>query len=702
VEWTNFISFTAACAATLAAFGVLFRHRGSAAGNLFATGMVLFAAEAILQFITSRQDDFESLRRWQELQYVPFSLIPATWVAFSMAFSRGDYRRHLKHRRKLLVLLVLAPTLTLVATGGQLLRFKIDEAEIFLGTGAQILELFLVGGAILVLKNLEQTFRSSVGTQRWKIKLVVLGIGGLFLVRIYTSCQLIIDGTPNGTLGELNSGMLIIACVLVGISVRRTKDFSIDLYPSHAALQRSVIVVIIGVYLVVIGVLSKLATFLGSETNFQLRALVILIGLVGLALLLMSDRLRERSHAWITRYFQRPHYNYQHVWTSFKRDITGNSSPNELCQSIATWISKTINALSVTVWLVDESKKNLLLAGSTLDPEQKLPETDPEDAANWTVVVQSAIHLEHTVNLCNSGGNPISSLLGLQPQMFPNGGDRFAVPLKTGGGNMGVIIVGDRIDGVPLNSEDEELLATVAEQASLELQSLRMADELMKSREMEAFQNMSTFFVHDLKNTASSLSLMLQNLPKHFDNPDFREDALRSIQKSVDRINEMIQSLSALRRKLVVDPVQVDLSKTVLEMADSLEKARNLRIKKNLGTTGPVNIDIEHMNRVLTNLIVNADEASANGDEIHLRTGTKDSLAFFEVADHGEGMSADFIAKKLFKPFQTTKKSGTGIGLYHSKMIVDAHRGRVEVQSEPGVGTTFRILLPLLHTVDEA
>jgi len=75
-------------------------------------------------------------------------------------------------------------------------------------------------------------------------------------------------------------------------------------------------------------------------------------------------------------------------------------------------------------------------------------------------------------------------------------------------------------------------------------------------------------------------------------------------------------------------------------------------------------------------------------------TSRENGWVLLVVADNGSGMTADFVANSLFKPFQTTKKNGLGIGLFQSKTIVEAHGGRIEVESAPGQGTTFRVLLP--------
>ena len=106
-------------------------------------------------------------------------------------------------------------------------------------------------------------------------------------------------------------------------------------------------------------------------------------------------------------------------------------------------------------------------------------------------------------------------------------------------------------------------------------------------------------------------------------------------------------------------------------------------------------LDPAQIQKVLTNLVLNAREALGPGGIIRVETSQGNGWVVLSVSDNGCGMSADFIQRSLFRPFQTTKKKGIGIGMFHSKMIVEAHRGRIEVESEPGKGTAFRILLPV-------
>src|SRR5438132_12301585 len=99
-----------------------------------------------------------------------------------------------------------------------------------------------------------------------------------------------------------------------------------------------------------------------------------------------------------------------------------------------------------------------------------------------------------------------------------------------------------------------DLLKCIGDQVCVSLLNLRLTKKIMLGKELEAFQTMSAFFIHDLKNTASTLSLMLQNLPIQFDDPAFRKDALGSIVATVHRTNDLLSSLSACRHELPLKP----------------------------------------------------------------------------------------------------------------------------------------------------
>jgi signal transduction histidine kinase len=122
------------------------------------------------------------------------------------------------------------------------------------------------------------------------------------------------------------------------------------------------------------------------------------------------------------------------------------------------------------------------------------------------------------------------------------------------------MLLGDRVGGALFSLQDYDLLKCVGDQIAASLLNSQLSQKLLQAKELEAFQTMSAFFVHDLKNTASTLNLMLKNLPVHFDNPAFREDALRGIAKSGQHINNLIGRLSVLRHDLQIHPELSDLN----------------------------------------------------------------------------------------------------------------------------------------------
>ncbi len=238
-------------------------------------------------------------------------------------------------------------------------------------------------------------------------------------------------------------------------------------------------------------------------------------------------------------------------------------------------------------------------------------------------------------------------------------------------------------------------LTAANDQAAANLLTLRLAERLQQAKEMEAFQVMSAFFTHDLKNLASRLSLLTQNLPIHFQNPEFRNDALRTISQSLGKIDGMCNRLSMLSQKLELHSSEIDLNELVKSLLSGLDGLLKANPIVDFQPIPRLLLDPEQIQKVLTNLLLNANDAIQEGGRIQVSTEQRGVFAVISIVDDGCGMSQEFIDLRLFRPFQTTKKQGMGIGLFHSKKIIEAHRGRIEVESGEGRGSTFRVLLPL-------
>ena len=402
----------------------------------------------------------------------------------------------------------------------------------------------------------------------------------------------------------------------------------------------------------------------------------------------------RRFDRFVSRHFKRPQHDFRKVWLLFTQRMSGILDRDMVSSIAAKLISETFNVLSVTIWRVDERKERLVFGASTA-----LMASDAAGENSWLSLKRATPPAARTIsqpfNLEDVKEEWAENLKRLSVSQFRTGGNRICLPLSAGDRWLGCAILADRVNGLPYTVEEMDLLRCIGDQIAACLLNLRLTDELMLAKELEALQTMSAFFVHDLKNATSSLSLTLQNLPVHFDDPEFREDALRGIANTVSRINMHIGRLRVLRNKLDLKPIESDLNQLVIETLEHLNGMPGVELVKEFHPLPKVVVDREQLQNVVTNLLLNAREAVGADGQILVKTSQREGRAVLSVADNGCGMSPDFLRDSLFRPFQTTKKKGLGIGMFQSKMIVEAHRGNIEVESEPGKGTKFGISLPL-------
>jgi putative PEP-CTERM system histidine kinase len=663
----------------------------------FAGGMTLLALDTFSGIISAGATEPRTVAVTERTRLLLTSLEPVIWLLFSLAYSRGNHREFLHKWQWVWGGAFLLPILAAVTfphlLSAEPAMWEFGRRPLYtLAWPARIIHLGMLVASVLVVMNLERTLRASVGTLRWRIKFLVFGLGVVFIVRFYTGSQALLFSTADTALVVFNAAALVLSCALISLSFLRSGLTGAEVYPSLAVLQHSITVVLAGAYLMLIGLLAKLAVAFRDESAFPIKAFIVMLALVALGLAFVSERLRFQARRFVSRHFQRPLYDYRKLWRSFTERTSSVVEADAYGRELARFISETLQVLSVSAWFPDERSGRLRLSASTslVDSARESSECSLDSASLGKAL---AGRLEPFV-LDGRKQSWMKQLEQSNPDQFSSGGERVCVPLFSKGQFLGLLMVGDRVTGVALSVEDFDLLRSIGDQAAGGLLNLQLAQRLLRAREMEAFQTMAAFFVHDLKNTASSLSLMLQNLPAQMENPEFRQDALRAVTKAVDKLNALISRLGLLRESARLNPVPSDLDQIVRAAVESLGSTPGINLRHKLGAASRILVDPDQIQKVATNLLVNAREALGRSGEIWVETETGNGWAILSVSDSGCGMSPEFIKRSLFRPFQTTKKSGIGIGMFHCKTLVEAHRGRIEVISEEGKGTTFRVLLP--------
>lgn len=689
----------AAMAFGLAAVAYCREAKSPCARFAFSVGMIVLGVESLLAAASTHVFLQSAALVWQRWRLMATALLPGTWLLFSLTYARGNEKEFLTRWKTVILAAFVLPAGLAVLAWPDLVHGDSESGPnatwvLGLGRPGVLLSLISLGGAILCLMNLEWTLRSSTGTMRWRIKHMIVGLGLLFAVRCYGSTQDFLYSAVNLRLSVLNAAALLLGGGFMLLSMRRGSFGAVDLYPSHGFLRGSLTAMVAGVYLLIIGVLAKVSVYFNLGEAFPMGAFLMLLGLLGVMLIVLSDRLRQRIGSIVSRHFRRPRYDYRQIWSTFSARTGAFNEPTDYCRAVAKVISETFETLSVTVWLWDGIARKWSLGGSTSFSES---EARKALGSEQTAVeaVATLRRFSHPTAVLGVPGEAGAWLKRMTHKDFAEGGECFFLPLLTNDEMLGLLILGDRVQAQPFTIEEFELLKTVADQMTANLLNIRLSRRLGDSQKLEAFQTMSAFFVHDLKNTASTLSLMLQNLPKHFDDPAFRQDAARAVSKSVDKINGLVTRLSSLRQNSEVKPVTADLNEAVKQAVANVGGFPQGALVIALGALPPVTMDAEQIQKVTTNLLINAREASGDGGKIEVRTSRNGGWVILSVSDCGCGMTAEFVERSLFRPFMTTKREGLGIGLFHSKTIVEAHHGRIEVESRPGEGSIFQVLLPV-------
>lgn len=266
--------------------------------------------------------------------------------------------------------------------------------------------------------------------------------------------------------------------------------------------------------------------------------------------------------------------------------------------------------------------------------------------------------------------------------------------------DLSAIAKGDVDRRILLQSSDDA--RAIADNINLVTEQLRaqLAREA-ESRQFDSFVRISAMLTHDLKNAIEGLSLTVSNMERHFDNEQFRIDAMKGLTNATDKLKAIVARLSRPVSSLSGEhkrPTKTDLV-PILKRAIAMT-AEPVRGQHTIQTNLPDSLyalaDAARIEEVIENLLLNAIEAmNGKSGTLRIEAGEDANGApSFSVSDTGPGMSRTFIENRLFRPFSTTKKNGIGLGLYTCREVIRASGGSIDVQSVEGAGTTFRVVLP--------
>lgn len=231
------------------------------------------------------------------------------------------------------------------------------------------------------------------------------------------------------------------------------------------------------------------------------------------------------------------------------------------------------------------------------------------------------------------------------------------------------------------------------------------ADQSLQQRMVEQYTELASLaggLAHEIKNRLSTLNLNLQLLAEDFQDAQSQRERracqkLDLLQREVQRLEDILNDFLRFARVHDLAFEITDLNQVVrdtLTTFGSTAQSAGIVVRENLPDSLPkVRIDKNFIEQAILNLLLNAKNAMPNGGELIVKTRSSDQFVHLDVIDTGEGMNAEVLSK-VFKPFYSGRKGGSGLGLPTARRIIEAHSGQLRIESEPGKGTACTITLP--------
>ena len=546
---------------------------------------------------------------------------------------------------------------------------------------------------VLLLVLVEQLFRSVSPDWLWSLKPLCIGLGGALLFDLYLFSNAVLFSQIDIDAFSIRGFVHALVVPLFVASTVRSGNWTARIVLSQRVALQSVSLIVVGVYLMFMAAAGYYVRYFGGEWGRAFQLALLFAALLLLGTLGFSGSMRARFRVLIGKHFFRYRYDYREEWLRFTNTLSAQSGLSELGQHVIKGLADMLESPAGSLWLKDPSGRffaqatcwNMPVSMATEDAKSTLCQFLSE--SGWVVNLEEYRSVPARYN---------SLVLPEWLLQVPNAW--LIVPLSTGNEMIGFVILATARTRVDINWEVNDLLKTAGRQAGAFLGQMQATEALLEARKFDAFNRMSAFVVHDLKNIVAQLSLMLKNAERHRDNPEFQKDMQMTVEHAVERMRQLM-----LQLRDGTTPVSSSRGVDICDVIRRIQTAkagqgRNVVIELAERLTAQGHED--RLERVIGHVVQNAIDATEEGGSVSIKLSREGDFAHLQVADDGQGMTPEFVRERLFKPFQTTKQAGMGIGAYESFQYIQELGGRISVDSALRVGTKVTLLLPLFNMGD--
>ena len=609
----------------------------------------------------------------------------ALWFAFLLLVLRPALARNAARESRFLAPaagLLVGLAAALLVYRATLGLYEPDSSRAFLGAALALPLL----GMVLV----EQLFRNLLEDSRWNAKPLCLGLALVFVFDLYIHSEAILFGRLDPDALNIRGVVHLLAVPLLFVSSRRRADWIRRLQVSRSAAFYSTTLLLVGGYLLFMSAVGYYVRYFGGNWGRALQLGLLAAALAALTVLMLSGTLRARLRVFVGKNFFSYRYDYREEWLRFTAMLSTKGSPQEVGGLVVRGLADMVESPGGSLWTRNGSDGDHRQGARWNQPAQE--HREPADSP-FCAFLQSrgwVVDLDEYRNSPRRYGE-----LPLPTWLLADANVWLVVPLPAGDELLGFVTLARPRAAMELNWEVRDLLKTASRQAAGFLAQMSATEALLEARKFDAFNRMSAFVVHDLKNIVTQLSLMMKNAQRLHANPEFQQDMLLTVDNSLEKMRRLMLQL----REGATPPGGargVELAPILRRLeAAATSQGRKIEIDctESLATRG----HDERLERVLGHLVHNALDATPAEGRVWVRAARFSGQVKIEVGDTGAGMNEDFVQNKLFRPFSTTKHSGMGIGSYESFQYVRELGGTIAVDSAVNHGTVITVNLPLFE-----